>query len=504
MTNQPPAEKRPRGSPQRPATVLHLLKACAARACAAAVRPAAALLLALVLVTGLPAPAAARDGLFHPETFTLENGLQVVVVTDRRVPVVSHMLWYKVGAADEPEGLSGIAHLLEHLMFKGTKDVPQGEFSRIVASNGGQENAFTSYDYTAYFQNIAADRLELVMRMEADRMRNLVLTPEQVAPEKLVVLEERSERVENDPAAILAEEAQAVQFLNHPYRRPIIGWQTEIEALDAEAVLAFYRQWYAPNNAVLVVTGDIDAAELRPLAERTYGKIDHAEVPARLRLVEPDQRAERRVSLTDPRVRQPMWSSSYRAPSYLWGETGDAYALEVLADVLGDGPTSRLYRSLVVEQALAVSAGAWYDPMRRGPSELVIQASPRPGVDLPRLEQAVAEVVAEMARSGPTEEEVARAKQRMQADAVYARDSYSTAAHIIGEALTVGQTLADVEAWPARIAAVSRDHVAAAARRVLEGLAVVSVLETIPGAERESAAEGAAGPEAGIPAGTVR
>jgi zinc protease len=461
-------------------------------------------ILALVLIACLAQPAAARSGLFNPQTFTLENGLQVVVVTDRRVPVVSHMLWYKVGAADEPEGHSGIAHLLEHLMFKGTPDVPQGEFSRIVASNGGQENAFTSYDYTAFFQNIARDRLELVMRMEADRMRNLTLTPEQVAPEKLVVLEERSQRIDNDPGAILAEEAQAVQFLNHPYRRPIIGWQKEIEALSTEAVLDFYRRWYVPENAILVVTGDVDAAELRPLAERTYGRIGRAAVPTRLHLVEPDQRADRRVSLTDARIRQPMWSRSLRAPSYVWGETKHAYALQVLADILGGGATSRLYRSLVVDQALAVSAGAWYDPSRRGPSELSIQASPRPGVELGKLEKAVEAAVAELARSGPTEDEVARSKQRMLADAVYARDTYSTAAHIIGEALATGQTLADVEAWPGRIAAVSRDEVAAAARLVLDGPSVTSLLVTDPDAASAQAAQAPTPPAVGAPTGGIR
>ncbi|MBK8210142.1 MAG: insulinase family protein [Rhodospirillales bacterium] len=463
---------------------------------------ATALLLALVVC--LAQPVAARSGLFNPQTFTLENGLQVVVVTDRRVPVVSHMLWYKVGAADEPEGHSGIAHLLEHLMFKGTPDVPQGEFSRIVSSNGGQENAFTSYDYTAFFQNIACDRLELVMRMEADRMRNLVLTPKQVAPEKQVVLEERSQRVDNDPGAILAEEAQAVQFLNHPYRRPIIGWQKEIAALSTEAVLDFYRRWYVPENAILVVTGDIDAAELRPLAERTYGRIGGAAVPSRLQLIEPDQRADRRVSLTDARVLQPMWSRSLRAPSYVWGETKHAYALQVLADILGGGATSRLYRSLVVDQALAVSAGAWYDPSRRGPSELSIQASPRPGVELGKLEKAIEAAVAELARSGPTEDEVARSKQRMLADAVYARDTYSTAAHIIGEALATGQTLADVEAWPARIAAVSRDEVTAAARLVLDGPSVTSLLIADPDAASAQAAQAPSPPAAGTTAGGIR
>jgi zinc protease len=432
--------------------------------------------LVLVLLVVCGQPAAGREGLFNPQSFTLENGLQVVVVTDRRVPVVSHMLWYKVGAMDEPEGQSGIAHLLEHLMFKGTPTVPQGEFSRTVARHGGQENAFTSHDYTGYYQNIARDRLELVMRMEADRMRNLTLTPEQVAPEKQVVLEERRQRVDNDPAAILAEEAQAVRFLNHPYRRPVIGWQTEIEALTADVVLEFYRRWYGPNNAILVVTGDVDAAELRPLAERTYGKVEQVALPPRRHLVEPDQRADRLVSLSDPRVRQPAWGRSHRAPSYVWGETKHAYALQVLSEILGGGATSRLYRGLVVDQPLAVSAGSSYDPSHRGPAELATHASPRPGVDLDKLGGALEGIFAELRDLGPTEAEVADAKQRMTASVVYARDSFSTAAHIIGEALVTGQTLADIEAWPARVAAVTRDEVAAAAKFVLSGPAVTSLL----------------------------
>ncbi len=462
--------------------------------------PAFILLASFLLAWATAQPAMAR-GLFHPETFTLANGLQVVVVTDRRVPVVSHMVWYRVGAADDPEGHSGIAHLLEHLMFKGTPTIPPGEFSRTVSRNGGEENAFTSYDYTAYYQDIARSRLELVMRMEADRMHNLTLTEKQVVPERQVVLEERSQRTDNDPAAILDEEMQAAKFLNHPYRRPVIGWQKEIAALQTADVLRFYRRWYAPNNAILVVTGDIDAAELRPLAERTYGLNKKIEVPVRRELVEPDQRADRQVSLADPRVRQPEWSRSFRAPSYIWGDRERAYALQVLADILGGGATSRLYRSLVVEQGLAISASAWYDPSRRGPSELAISASPRPGVDLDRLAAAAEAIVSEMAKSGPSEDEVARAKQRMIAEAVFARDSIGAAARILGQGLAIGQGLDDIEAWPERIGAVTRDQVAEAARLVLAGPTVTSLLLS---AEGDAVAQPAAAPPplpASAPAG---
>jgi zinc protease len=458
-------------------------------------RASPAILLALLVAAArLLAPDDAHARVFDPKTFTLTNGLQVVVVSDHRVPIVSHMVWYKVGAADEPEGHSGLAHLLEHLMFKGTPNIAQGEFSRIVARNGGQENAFTSYDYTAYFQNIAKDRLELVMGMEADRMTNLTLTEAQVAPEKLVVLEERRMRTDNDPGAVLSEEAQAVSYLNHPYRRPVIGWESEIAALTPSEALDFYRHWYAPNNAIVVVTGDITPEEIRPLAERTYGRIAAAEVRQRSELQEPPQHTERRVALTDARVRQPSWTRSWPAPSYRYGAAVHAYPLQVLEEILGGGATSRLYRKLVVEQALAVSADASYEPSRRGPTMLVISASPRPGVTLEQLEQAVAGIAREIVEAGVTDEEVERAKQRMVADAVYARDSYSTAAYIIGEALAIGQTIDDVEAWPDRVRAVSRQQVEEAARLVLDEPAVTSLLiaGNGGGAEVTTAPDGAA------------
>jgi zinc protease len=432
------------------------------------------LLAASLLALLAAAPATAR--VFSPETFTLDNGLQVVVVANRRTPVVSHMIWYRVGAMDEPAGRSGLAHLLEHLMFKGTPTAPQGEFSRLVARNGGQENAFTSYDFTAYFQNIARDRLELVMQLEADRMRNLVLTEDQVAPERQVVLEERRQRVDNDPAALLDERANATLYLNHPYRRPLIGWAHEIARLTAADALNFYRQWYAPNNAVLVVAGDVSAAEVRALAEKTYGVIPKGALPERLDLVEPPPATERRVSLSDARVRQPMWQRTYPAPGYRSGDGQTAYALEVLADLLGGGASSRLYRKLVVEDGVAVAAGVGYDPARRGPAEFSLYASPRAPADLGRVEQAVEAEIVRLLTDGVSEEDVERAKARMIAEAAYARDSLGTPAHVIGRALAIGQTVEDVEAWPERIGQVTRGQVEAAARRVLAGPGTVTSL----------------------------
>jgi zinc protease len=387
------------------------------------------------------------------------------------------MVWYKVGAMDEPPGRSGLAHLLEHLMFKGTPETPAGDFSRIVARNGGQENAFTSYDFTAYFQNIARDRLELVMRLEADRMRHLTLTEAQVIPERQVVLEERKQRVDNDPAALLDERANATLYLNHPYRRPVIGWEHEIARLTADDALAFYRQWYAPNNAILVVAGDVTVAEVKALAEKTYGAIPSVVLPARVDLEDPPPATTRRVSLADARVQQPSWQRSYPAPSYRTsGDPATPYALEVLAEVLGGGASSRLYRKLVVEDGIAVAAGAGYDPTRRGPGEFSLYASPRAPAGLARVEAAVEAVLAALLTEGVTDDEVARAKTRMIAEAVFARDSLGTPANVIGRALAVGRSVDDVEAWPERIGQVTPAKVQAAAKQVLAAPGAVTAL----------------------------
>ncbi len=414
-------------------------------------------------------PTSARDGVFNPETFMLDNGMRVVVVPNHRVPVVTHMIWYKVGSADEPPGHSGIAHLLEHLMFKGTVNRGPGEFSSTLARTGGQENAFTSYDYTAYYQSVAKDRLELMMEMEADRMTNLALTDDQVISERQVVLEERHQRIDNDPSAILDERAGAVLFLNHPYRRPIIGWEHELASLERADVFAFYKQWYAPNNAVLIFAGDVTAEDVRPLAEKYYGAIPPAPDVPRLALRDPPQKTERRVTLHDARVRQPEWSRIYVVPSYGTGPGTDVYALEVLTQILGGGSSSRLYRKMVVDRALATSAGAWYDPSRRGPARLTLFATPRPDVALEEIEKAMEGVLRELIRDGVTQEEMERAKHRMLADVVYARDSLSTGARVLGEALAIGLSTEDVEEWPERIQTVIRAQIDTIAQEVLDG-----------------------------------
>ena len=447
------------------------------RATACRYAPAGGLigLLALTLLAALPVPARAQ--IFDPTTYTLDNGLQIVVIENHRAPVATHMVWYKVGAADEPPGKSGIAHFLEHLMFKGTPEHPAGAFSEIVARNGGRENAFTSQDYTGYFQTVAADRLALMMELEADRMTNLVLTDAVIEPERKVVLEERRSRVDNNPAAILSEQVGAVTWLNHPYRLPVIGWAHEIATLTRAEIVDFYRHWYAPNNAILVVAGDITAAELRPLAEKYYGAIPRGPELSRRRPQEPPHHAARQVELRDARVKQSGWSRVFLAPSHFFGATQHVYPLEVLADILGGGATSRLYRDLVVEKKLAVSAGAFYSSRGLGPARFGVYASPRSGVGMDQIEAAVEDVLEEIRKSGVTDDEVTRAKGRIQAQAIFARDSLRAGAQALGSALASGLSIEDVESWPERIEAVSRPAVEAAFAAVtVEGASVTARL----------------------------
>ena len=422
-----------------------------------------ALVIAFISMAALPA----RAGIFNPETFTLDNGMEVVVVPNHRAPVVVHMVWYRTGSADDPVGKSGVAHFFEHLMFKGTPTIPDGEFSAIVARNGGNQNAFTGHDYTAYFQKVAKDRLALVMELEADRMINLVLSDDVVLSERKVILEERRARTDNDPSALFGEQLDAARYLAHPYRIPVIGWAHEIAALTTADALAFYRRHYAPDNAILVVAGDVTVAELRPLAERIYGALPAVGGEPRQRPQEPPHLAARRIEFKDPRVRQPEWSRTHLAPSYVSGASEHAYALQVLAELFGGSSTSQLYRSLVIDQKIAASAGAWYGASGLGPSLFGFYASPSQGADIAAVENAVDIEIERLLVDGVTADEVERVKTRMAREAIYARESLSTAARIFGAALSTGYSVDDVEAWPDRIAAVTAAQVNAAARAVL-------------------------------------
>jgi zinc protease len=433
--------------------------------------------VAASLVAG---PSGAHAAMFDPKTFTLANGLEVVVIENPRAPIVVQMVWYRVGAADEPPGKSGIAHFLEHLMFKGTPSVPPGEFSKIVARNGGQDNAFTTSDYTAYFQRVAKDRLELVMKLEADRMKNLVLSDEVVLPERDVVLEERRSRTDNDPGARLYEAANAAMYLKHPYRNPVIGWEDEIKRLSTEDALAFYRTYYAPNNAILIIAGDIKVADVRRLAERYYAPIPSRPIPPRVRSVEPEQEAARRVELRSAEVRQPGWSRRYLAPSLNRGETRHAYALQIAAEVLGGGPTSRLYKALVVERKVATSANAWYTANAFDLSEFGFGVVPRQGTEMAKLEEAMDAELRRLLDQGIDATEVATAKKTLAASAIYARDSLRSGPNVIGRALATGRTVEEVESWPERIQAVTVEDVNVAIRAILNDRRSVTSL-LLPG-----------------------
>jgi zinc protease len=423
----------------------------------------------LVLLLLAPAPAArADDGRqFNAESFTLANGLQVVVIENHRAPIVTQMIWYKVGSADEHRGKTGLAHFLEHLMFKGTKETPPGAFSHLVAQNGGRENAFTTADYTAFFQNVAADRLELVMKLESERMTGLVLTDKVVLPERDVIVEERHMRIDNNPSALLSEQVNAALFLNHPYHNPVIGWEHEMRGLTTEDALAFYRTWYAPNNAVLVIGGDVTLDHVRALADKYYGPIPSHAVPARDRASEPPKVASSRLVMKSPRAGEPSWSRSYLAPSYTSGARQYAYALQVLAEALGGGVTSRLYRALVLQQGVALAAGAFYDPGALDYATFGFYATPKKGVAIADLEAAVEAVVKAALKDGLTQEEIDRAKQHMRQQATYARDSLDGPARIVGAALVTGRSLDEVETWPQHVGAVTLDEVNAAARLVI-------------------------------------
>jgi zinc protease len=434
---------------------------------------AGAIALALIggaaALGGWTATAPAAYALPEPETFTLRNGMEVVVITDRRAPVVTHMVWYRVGSADEPRGASGVAHFLEHLMFKGTRRIEPGEFSRTIARNGGDDNAFTSYDYTAYYQRIARDRLELVMGMEADRMRNLRLLEEDVLSERDVIVEERRQRTDNSPGALLNERMRSILYPHHPYGTPVIGWLHEIQALDQDAAESFYREYYAPNNAILVVAGDIDAAELRPLAERIYGRIrPNPDLPERTWVADPPSIGPARVSHADEKVVQPGMARLYRTISYSTDEGRQAHSLDVAIDILGGGETSRLYRALVEEQGIAVGAGAYASLGGISGGLIGVSATPADGVTLEQLEAAVDAVIAQFLAEGPTEEEVARSRASLAAAAIYARDNQEQLANVFGSSLVEGESIEDIVNWERYVASVTRQEAWDMARQALD------------------------------------
>jgi zinc protease len=422
--------------------------------------------------------------------FKLDNGLQVIVVPDHRAPVVTHYVWYRVGSADEPAGVSGVAHFLEHLMFKSTDKIASGAFSKIIAKLGGQDNAFTNYDVTGYYQRIAKDRLKTVMDMEADRMVNLRLTEREVATEREVILEERRSRTENNPSAILSEQMSAALYQNHPYRIPIIGWMHEMAKLSREDALTFYKRFYAPNNAIVVVAGDVSGDEVKSLAQAAYGSLQpNPDIKLRVRPQEPPHRAPRRVELRDPRAGNASVRRYYLTPSAPTAAPGEAEALYLMMKIAANGSTSRLYQRLVSEEKIASSAGGWYSGAGLDSGSIAIYAVAAEGVDLGKLEASMDGVLHELREKGVTQSELDRAKKAFIAEFVYESDSQSALARRYAEGALLGQTIAEVNDFPAAIARVSVEDIARVTAKHLDiRNSVTGTLIPVPSEpEREAA-----------------
>ncbi|MFN4098882.1 MAG: M16 family metallopeptidase [Pararhodobacter sp.] len=420
------------------------------------------LIAASLLWAATTLAAAAAD----PQEFMLDNGMQVVVIEDRRAPVVTHMVWYKVGGADDPAGQSGIAHYLEHLMFKATDNLEAGEFDSVVQANGGSHNAFTGLDYTAYHQRIASDRLALMMEMEADRMVNLRLDRSEWLPERDVILRERGQTLESNPDRVFGEQMRAALYQNSPYGRPIIGWRHEMEQLTGEIATAFYRVHYAPNNAILVVAGDVEADEVLTLANQYFGPIPAVEdLPPRSRPLEPPQLAERRLTMHDARVAQPYVNRLYLAPHRRRGEQQQAAAFQVLAALLGgSSQTSVLERRLTYDEGIAISAWAGYGGSALDSGTFSLGIMPAEGVSLEDAEAALDRVVDEFIENGVDAEQLDRVRMQIRAQAIYQLDNTSARANSVGADLTLGLSLEDNADWLSILEQVTAEDVLAAAR----------------------------------------
>lgn len=426
--------------------------------------------------------------------FTLANGLKVLVREDHRAPIVVSQIWYKVGSSYEPSGLTGISHLLEHLMFKGTPEVPGGEFSRLIAANGGDENAFTSRDYTAYFQTLEKDRLELSFRLEADRMRHLLLKPEEVTKEIQVVAEERRLRTEDQPEALTQERFQAAAYLISPYRQPVIGWMQDLQAIQPEALRRWYQQWYAPNNATLVVVGDVQPARVRELAEKHFGPLPASELPSPRLDQEVPQLGERRIVVKTP-AEAPYIMLGYKVPTLKTAaEEWEPYALDVLDGVLGGGSSGRVSRHLIRGTQVAASAGTGYSSTSRLEELFLLVGNPAPGRSSAELEQALRAEVVRVREERVSPEELARVTAQVAASDVYQRDSLFYQAMRLGILETVGLGWNRLEDYVQRIQSVTPEQVQAVARKYLsDDRLTVAILEPLPLDGRRPAAPTAAG-----------
>lgn len=430
--------------------------------------------------------------------YRLDNGMKLVVKEDHRAPVVVSQVWYKVGSSYETEGYTGLSHVLEHMMFKGTKQRGPGEFSRIIAENGGSENAFTSRDYTAYFQRLEKSRLPVAFELEADRMRNLRLDAAEFAKEVKVVMEERRLRTEDSATALTFEQFNAVAFLNSPYRSPIIGWMDDLEGLHVEDLQKWYQQWYAPNNAVLVVAGDVNPDEVLKLAQRRFGVLTASDIQPTKPRREIEQLGIRRLVVKAP-AEVPYLIMGYKVPVLLTAkEEWEPYALEVLAGILDGGDSARFSRDLVRGKQIAVSAGAGYDLNDRQQSLLLLDGSPAKGHDMAALEAALRAEITKLQNTPITNEELERVKAQVLADHVYQEDSVFYQAMQIGTLEAVGLGWQKMDEYLPRIQAVTAEQVQAVARKYLiDDHLTVAVLDPQPMDDETRAAARAAAMGAG-------
>lgn len=416
--------------------------------------------------------------------YTLGNGLKLIVKEDHRSPVVISQIWYKAGSIDELNGTTGVAHVLEHMMFKGTNKVPGGEFSRRIAAAGGRENAFTSRDYTAYFQQLQKGRLPLAMELESDRMRNLVLTEKEFAKEIKVVMEERRLRTDDQPRALVHEKMAATSYQTHPYRRPVIGWMNDLENMSVRDAKEWYDHWYAPNNAVLVVVGDVNPKAVFALAQKYYGHIKSRPLLSlnkRKPQTEPVQVGIKRITVKAP-ARLPYLVMGYHAPVLRNpGADWEPYALEMLAGVLDGNDSARLNKELVREQRIANSAGAGYDSTARGPGTFYLDGTPSEGKTVTDLEVALRSEVEKLVRDGVTEEELARVKAQVVAGQVFQLDSMFFQAMQIGQLESIGLSYRDVETMLKKLQAVTAEQVRDVAKKYLKDESLtVAVLDPQP------------------------
>jgi zinc protease len=435
---------------------------------------------------------AAGAALASPHEKTLANGLRVIVQEDRRAPTAVHMVWYRAGSMDEVDGTSGVAHVLEHMMFKGTKHLKPGEFNKRVAAAGGRDNAFTSLDYTAYFQQVPSARLGEMMALEADRMANLVIDPREFAQEIKVVMEERRLRTEDNPQSLVHEKQMAAAFQAHPYRRPIIGWMNDLENMTAADARDWYRRWYAPNNAYVIVVGDVNKDEVFRLAEKHYGKIPRRALPVRKPQNEPPQVGIKRLAVKAP-AKLPYLSLAWKVPALRdLHKEREPYALEMLAGVLDGHEAARLARNLVRGTKVAVSAGAGYDATVRGEALFVVSGTPAEGRGVADLESALRAEIARVASEGISEQELERVKTQVIAAQVYKRDSMMAQAMEIGRTEAAGIRWRDIDTLLEKIRSVTAGEVQAVAKKYFDDATLtVAVLDPQPlpeGAQKKSAA----------------